>query len=225
MQNISCGVPRGSVLGPLLFLLYINDLPNVSKFLTVILFADDTNVFYSHVDSSILTRVLKTEIDKLSEWFKANKLSLNLDKTKYMLFKSKQKKESLNINLDINNCEIKQVYEVVFLGVILDEHLSWKPQIAHVANKISKSIGIIFKSSFYLFKECMRTLYFSLVYPYLYYCNLVWPSAYQSNLYRIILLQKRVVRILGGCSFDAHTDPIYSKSFVYLNFIIFAHCK
>ena len=126
MQNISCGVPQGSILGPLLFLLYINDLPNVSKFLTVILFADDRNVFYSHIDSSILTRVLKSEIDKLSEWFKANKLSLNLDKTKYMSFKSKQKKESLNIN----NCEIKQVNEVVFLGVILDEHLSWKPQIA-----------------------------------------------------------------------------------------------
>ena len=128
-----------------------------------------------------------------------------------MLFKSKQKKKSLNINLVINNCEIKQVNEVVFLGVILDEHLSWKPQIAHVANKISKSIGIIFKSSFYLFKESMRTLYFSLVYPYLYYCNLVWASAYQSNLYRIILLQKRVVRILGGCSFDAHTDPIFKE--------------
>ena len=81
----------------------------------------------------------------------------------------------------------------------------------HVANKISKSIGIIFKSSLYLFKESMRMLYFSLVYPYLYYCNLVWASAYQSNLYHIILLQKHVVRILGGCSFDAHTDPIFKE--------------
>ena len=144
----------------------------------------------------IVTRVLKAEIDKLSEWFKANKLSLNLDKTKYVLFKSKQKKESLNINMVIHNCEIKQVNEVVFWGSIFDERLSWKPQIAYVANRISKSIGIIFKSSFYLFKESMRTLYFSLVYPYFYYCNLVWASTYQSNLYRIILLQKRAVRIL-----------------------------
>ena len=86
--------------------------------MTVILFADDTNVFYSHNDSSIVTRVLKAEIDKLSEWFKANKLSLNLDKTKYMLFKSKQKKKSLNINMVINNCEIKQVNEVVFWPVL-----------------------------------------------------------------------------------------------------------
>ena len=74
--------------------------------MTVILFADDTNVLYSHNDSSIVTTVLKAELDKLSEWFKANKLSLSLDKTKYMLFKSKQKKENLNINLFINNCEI-----------------------------------------------------------------------------------------------------------------------
>ena len=98
------------------------------------------------------------------------------------------------------------------MGVILDDHLSWKPQIAHVANKKSKSIGIIFDlKSFYLFKESMRTLYFSLVYPYLYFCNLVLASAYQSNLYRIILLQKRVVRILGGYSFDTYTDPIFRE--------------
>ena len=128
-----------------------------------------------------------------------------------MLFKPKQKKARLNINLFINNHEITQVSEIVFLGVVLDQHLSWKPQIAQVANKISKSLGIIYKSSFYLFKESMRTLYFSLVYPYLYYCNLVWASTYQSNLHRIILLQKRVVRILSRSNFDAHTDPIFKE--------------
>ena len=159
-RNISCGVPQGSILGPLLFLLYINDLANVSKLLTVILFADDSNIFYSHNDPTILTRVLKEETEKLSEWFKANKLSLNLDKRKYMLFKPKQKKARLNINLFINNHDITQVSEIVFWGVVLDQHLSWKPQIAQVVNKISKSIGIIYKSSFYLFKESMRTLYY-----------------------------------------------------------------
>ena len=150
----------------------------------VILFADDTNIFYSHNDPAILTIVLKEEIEKFSEWFKANKLSLNLYKNKKQnlcyLSQNKRKKK-MNINLFINNYEITQVNEVVFFGVVLDQHLSWKPQIAQVANKISKSIGITFKSSFYLFKESMRTLYFSLVYPYLYYCNLVWASTYQSN--------------------------------------------
>ena len=106
-QNISGGVPQRSILGPLLFLLYINGF-NVSKLLTVILFADDTNIFYSHNDPAILTRVLKEEIEKFSEWFKANKLSLNLHKTKYMLFKPKQKKEKMNINLFINNYKITQ---------------------------------------------------------------------------------------------------------------------
>ena len=94
---------------------------------------------------------------------------------------------------------------------MLDEQLSWKSQIAYVGNVISKSIGINFRSSFHLFKESMHTLYFSLVYPYLYCCNLVWASIYQSNLYRIILLQQRVVRILGRCSFDARTDPIFKE--------------
>ena len=154
---------------------------------------------------------MKEEIEKFSEWFKANKLSLKLHKTKYMLFKPKQKKEKMNINLFINNYKITQLNEVVFLGVVLDQHLSWKPQIAQVANKISKSIKIIFKSSFYLFKESMRTLYFSLVYPYLYICNLIWVFTYQSNLHYISLLQKRVIRIISRSNFDAHTDPIFKQ--------------
>lgn len=104
-----------------------------------------------------------------------------------------------------------QVNETVFLGVILDESLSWKSHISHIASKISKSIGIIFRSSFYLFKTSLRTLYYSMIHPYLEYCNVVWASTYPSNLHRIILLQKRVIRILNKSKFDAHTDPIFKK--------------
>ena len=99
----------------------------------------------------------------------------------------------------------------VFLGVILDKHLSWKQQIAYVANKVSKSAGIIFKSNFYLFKTSLRTLYFSLVYPHLYYCNVVWASTYSSNLRRIVLFQKRVSRTLNKSKLDAHTDSIFKE--------------
>jgi hypothetical protein len=81
------------------------------------------------------------------------------------------------------------VKEVVFLGVILDEHISWKPHISHVARKISKSIGIIYKASFCLSKTSLYKLYYSLVYPYIQYCIIVWGSTYQTNLNRIVLLQ------------------------------------
>lgn len=210
-KNICCGVPQGSILGPLFFLLYINDLNNVSMLLNFILFADDTNVFFAHRDPKYLIEILELELSKLSNWFSANMLSLNLKKTKYLIFKPRQKQCPLNTQLHINNQQIEQVSETIFLGVILDEHLSWKSHISRVANKISKSAGIIFKSSFYLFKSSLRALYFSMIYPYLQYCNIVWASTYITNLRRIILLQKRVVRILNKAKFDAHTEPIFKE--------------
>ena len=93
----------------------------------------------------------------------------------------------------------------------MDETLSWKSHISHIANKISKSIGIMFKSSFYVPKLSLATLYYSMVYPYLEYCNVVWASTCPSNLRRIVLLQKRVIRVLDKSKFDAHTDPIFKK--------------
>ena len=95
--------------------------------------------------------------------------------------------------------------------MILDEHLSWKAHISHVANKISKSVGIIYRASFCLFKSSLRTLYYSLVYPYLQYCITVWGSTYPSNLHRLVLLQKRIIRIISKVAYDAHTDPIFKE--------------
>ena len=125
----------------------------------LILFADDTNVFLSHKDPDCLVNQLNTELNKLSIWFKVNKLSLNLKKTKFMVFKPRQKRTSHNIQLLINGQQIDQAKETVFLGVVIDENLNWKSEISHVANKVSKSIGIIRKSSFYLLTKSSQVLY------------------------------------------------------------------
>ena len=208
---IQCGVPQGSILGPLLFLLYISDIGNVSNILELILFADDTNLFFSHNDLYSLTNIVNCEIERLSEWFKANKLSINIKKCNYMIFKPRQKRIHTDFSVLLNDCAIVRVKEIVFLGVILNEHISWKPHISHVARKILKSIGIIYKTSFLFSKSSLRKLYYSLVYPYLQYCITIWGSTYPSNLKRIILLQKRMIRILNKEKFDAHTDPIFSE--------------
>ena len=100
---------------------------------------------------------------------------------------------------------------VVFLGVIIDENVTWKSEISHVANKVSKSIGMIHKSSFYLSLYSLRVLYYSLVYPYFFYCNIVWASTYKTNLVRLVKLQKRVVRIIDKSHFNAHSDPRFKK--------------
>ena len=208
---VCCGVPQGSILGPLFFLLYINDICNVSQLVETILFADDTNIFFSHKDPQYVIDSLNNELEKLSDWFQANKLSLNTEKTKFMVFKPRQKKFYLDIKLFINNKCIEQVKETVFLGVILDENLSWKSHFSHIANKISKSIGIIYKASFCLPLESLRTLYYSIIYPYLQYCVIVWGLTYPTNIRRIELLQKRIIRILNKSAFDAHTSPIFKK--------------
>ena len=202
-------MPQGSILGPLLFLLYINDLCNVSKALDFILFADDTDIIFSHNDPNQLMEIVNNELTKLSSCFQANKLSMNIKKANFILFKAKQSKQKLDLHFSINGIEIDRVNEVLFLGVILDEHLSWKSQIQNVATKVSKSVGIIYKSSFCLNKTSLCTLYYSLVYPYLHYCANVCGSTYQSNLKRLINLQKRVIRIASRSSFDAHTNPIF----------------
>ena len=103
------------------------------------------------------------------------------------------------------------------MGVIIDECLTWKPHVQNLTRKISKSFGIIYKSSFCLNKNSLCTLYYSLVYPYLYYCACVWGLTYHSNLKRLVTLQKRAVRTISRSAFDAHSDPIF-KSLKLLKF-------
>ena len=165
----------------------------------------------SHKDPVYLAASLNSELNKLSTWFKANKLSLNLKKTNFMLFKPRQKRYHFPMQVSINEQRIEQVKETVFLGVFLDEHLSWKPHISQVARKISKSIGVINRARFFLPKPCLKTLYYCLVYPYLHYCIIVWGSAYKTNLRRLVSLQKRVIRIISKSNFDSHSDPIFKE--------------
>ena len=113
-------------------------------------------------------------MNKLTEWFKCNKLSLTSKKSSFVVFKLRHERETLDFSISLNSTRINRVKEVVFLGVVLDEHVTWKPHISRIASKVSQSIGLLCKSRYFISKFSLRTLYYSLVYPYLYYCTIAW---------------------------------------------------
>uniref|UniRef100_A0A3B5QAJ9 Reverse transcriptase domain-containing protein n=1 Tax=Xiphophorus maculatus TaxID=8083 RepID=A0A3B5QAJ9_XIPMA len=148
--NITCGVPQGSVLGPKLFILYINDIVKISNLIKYIIFADDTSIFCTGENIQQLSKVINTEIEKLQHWLKNNKLFVNLDKTKFMIFGNNKKQENNPIKISIDSVNLEEIHEIKFLGVTLDNKFSWKPHIGQVKSKIAKSVAVIRRINFVL---------------------------------------------------------------------------
>ena len=198
-KTVKCGVPQGSILGPLLFLLYINDLQFASDLLDPIIFADDANLFYSNKDINTAFLKVNDELQKINEWFISNKFSLNVKKSKYSFFRKPSKKDDIPLvlpKLNINNSEIARTESIKFLGVLLDENLSWKTHTKYIENKISKDIGILFKARPFLNKKSLLSLYYSYIHSYINYGSVSWGSTCRANLKKINSQQKHALRII-----------------------------
>ena len=169
--SITCGVPQGSVLGPLLFVIYTNDLPGSLRCTTCILLADDTTIYSSGCNIKELYRLVNEDIASLAEWFKVNKLSLNISKTHHVLFTKAKHTNTETFELKLDDNIIHRVNFVKFLGLLLDEHLDWHEQINSCKSKMSS--GLYAQVKHILSTNNMRTLYHSLIYPYLNYGTLL----------------------------------------------------
>jgi len=209
-KNVTCGVPQGSILGPLLFLIYINDLATVSD-LYAIMFADDTNLFIQGRDLDVLENKVNTELEKIISWLYANKLSLNVGKTHSMIFTSNRTLCNRVNNIMIEGTCIETVSKTKFLGVLIDNKLCWKDHVSYICNKIAKGIGIIRKVRDLLNRDTLLSLYYTFVYPYMTYCNIIWGKAAKMHLLRLLLLQKRILRVVCNTHFLAHSEPLFKE--------------
>ena len=212
ISDISTGVPQGSTLGPLLFIIYMNDINDVSNLFETILFADDTFLnsimsLFPMNDNHKKSQAINKELHKITDWLRANKLSLNVKKTKYMLFRYSQKKPNSlpQLNLKMNGFSIEKVKHFNFLGLTISETLSWKPHLDKIRTMIAKTVGTMNRIKNQVNKTILLTIYNSLILSRLHYGILCW-GAYGKLLFR---MQKKAVRIIFKTKYNAHTDPLF----------------
>jgi hypothetical protein len=228
-KKIIMSVFQGSSLGPILFLCFINDIYNCTN-LDMFLFADDTNALSTHENLSSLIDFVNMELKKLALWFKANKLVLNSSKTKYMIFRTKNKAinmQNKSIFIDFNdpnsvhdNDKIiclqrvhnngdrdNQTYKL--LGMLFDEFLSFNQHVTYVHSKIARSLFLLNRSKNFVTKNALRMLYFATIHSHLTYCPIILSIVCKTQIKKLFMLQKKAIRIITGSSFNDHTAPLF----------------
>ena len=236
LRDITCGVPQGSILGPLLYLLYVNDIQYACD-AKILSFADDTTLYVSNSDIDTLFETANSNLNRLYEWFCANRLSLNSSKTKYIIIKPQRiVSDYTGKSLSIGNTLLTRVgrdcteRSTKFLGIYLDDCLSWKDHIAHLNSRLSRSIFKIKQLKNFLPRSCLTSLYYALVHSQLNYGNLAWGNANDTILNKTVKLQKRAIRTINLALYNSHTDPLFRESKIIklkdmylLNVLVFMH--
>ena len=210
-KYITCGVPQGSVLGPLLFLIYLNDIVNVSKF-KVNLFADDSCFTLIDKSPEILEQNVNSELKKVTKWLECNKLTINTDKTMYVIFTGRRFKHDFKIK--IRDLILKRKTHAKYLGVTLDEKLSWDPHINQLKKKLSSTVWALSSLRNAASPEILRIIYFGLIHSKLSYCLSNWGAVPQTKKNKIITMQKRAIRIISKAPRLSHSEPLFKNQHI-----------
>ena len=232
--TIDISVLQGSILGPILFLCFINDL-HLATWLLTLLFADDTAVIASGANLDTLIPMVNLEIQKIANWFRSNKMSVNVSKTKYILFRPRGQKILHNLDengIIYNSNEIggiddkSKIFKLgrihnehaninertyKFLGVHLDEYLSFDTHCTIICNKLARSNFIISRVKNILPVKTLKTLYFSLIHPHLLYCLSIFSCTTQKNVKKIYQMQKKAIRMVTKSKSNTPPYPLFAQ--------------
>ena len=209
--SVDVGVPQGSILGPLLFLIHLNDL-KYSTNLQTINFADDTLLYQTIDNTEGVQEKLTHEMKKVKSWMNVNHLRLNASKTKFMVFHPKKYKykklTNLKLKLDSDN-EIEQVKQFKYLGLIIDQDLSWKSHIKYITTKLSRTLGLLYKTRHFMDKKCRLLLFNSLFLSYIQYGIICWGRAKITAKKPISILYNKALRCINFSDFRDSSTPLY----------------
>ena len=210
--HMKYGVPQGSVLGPLLFLIYINDLHKAIKYSTVRHFADDTNLLINNASPKQLQKRLNLDLRYLCNWLKANRISLNASKSELIIFKHPNKKINYDFKIKIDGKKLNPSKFVKYLGVIIDCNLNWSYHIDVLATKLSRATGMLMKIRKFVSLNTLHSIYFGIFHSLLNYGVQIWGQTSTKHFHRLVLLQNKAIRIINFAPYRASVNPLYKNN-------------
>ena len=206
-RQIKCGIPQGSNLGPILFLLYINDLPNCLETTKANLFADDTSLSCEGFSPYEIETKLNKDIENVHRWLTANKLSLNMEKSEFMIIGSRRRLASIENSpvLTLGGNNIKRVYQKKTLGMILDDQLKWNKHNEMQCKTISNNIALLKRAKLFVNRDSLIKIFNALVWPHFNYCSTIWNDGCCSIIDKLFILQKRAARVITGDTYEVRS--------------------